>query len=106
VGVSLYERRERALRLVEHLDPVESFQDLLPKDAQLEFCEPASHAEVGAPPERQVPTGVGAFDVEGLAADQKGEYRGPRALGIFSLSGSVQIRPIRVTLPSAYSQTS
>ena len=40
------------------------------------------------------------------AVDQKSEYRGPRALGTFWLSGKVQIRSIRVMLPSAYSQIS
>jgi hypothetical protein len=38
------------------------------------------------------------------AVDQKSGYRGPRALGTFWFSGNVQIRSIRVTLPSAYSQ--
>src|SRR5207245_3909203 len=52
--VAVDKARIDPLRLADHLDIVEAFQDLFPDDLQLQFGEPQAHATVDAEAEGDV----------------------------------------------------
>src|SRR5580704_1044837 len=62
--VALDEARIHPLRLVDHLDPVEALEDLLPDNLQLQLGKPHADAAVDTEAERQMDARPRTIDQE------------------------------------------
>ena len=64
MGVALDECRQRALGLGLDFDALETREDLLPQDPQLQLRDAGTHAVMDAVTEREVPIGVGTLEID------------------------------------------